>query len=179
MVDPWAYRDRLTLPKLIINGSNDFYWVTDALNLYWDELPGDKWVIYVPNAGHDLLGQDRTNSDYLVNGLAAFSRHQISGRAMPSLTWKHDSTSDRLRLTVEATPAPAGARLWVAQSATQDFRTAQWREQALTFAKGRVIGEVPRPVEGYTAFFGELDYEIDGLPYRLSTQVRMTGKAKQ
>ena len=59
MVDPWAYRDRLTLPKLIINGTNDFYWATDALNLYWNELPANKWVIYVPNAGHDLRRQDR------------------------------------------------------------------------------------------------------------------------
>ena len=37
MVDPWEYRDRLALPKLIVNGTNDFYWATDALNLYWNE----------------------------------------------------------------------------------------------------------------------------------------------
>ena len=54
MVDPWAYRDRLALPKLIVNGTNDFYWATDALNLYWNELSGNKWVVYVPNAGHDM-----------------------------------------------------------------------------------------------------------------------------
>jgi PhoPQ-activated pathogenicity-related protein len=176
MVDPWAYRDRLTLPKLIINGSNDFYWVTDALNLYWKELRGDKWVLYVPNAGHNLLRQD-SNSDpfaYLINGLAAFSRHHISGRSMPNLTWKHETLNGRLRLTVEATPAPTGARLWVAQAPTQDFRRAKWREQAVTFLKGIVIGEVTPPAEGYLAFYGELDYEIDGLKYHLSTQVRVT-----
>src|SRR5581483_6272601 len=55
MVDPWSYRDRFSMPKFIVNGSNDFYWVTDALNLYWKDLPGDKWVLYVPNTGHDLL----------------------------------------------------------------------------------------------------------------------------
>ena len=27
---------------------------------------------------------------------------------------------------------------------------------------------------GHVAFFGELDYEVDGLRYDLSTQVRMT-----
>ncbi len=181
MVDPWAYRDRLTLPKLIINGSNDFYWVTDALNLYWNELPGGKWVLYVPNAGHDLLRQDGTDSDqftYLINGLAAFSRHQISGRSMPNLKWKHDTLNGRLHLTVEATPAPTSARLWVAQAPTQDFRQAKWREQAVTSSKGTVIGEVTPPEKGYLALYADLDYEIDGLKYHLSTQVQMIGKAK-
>ncbi|MGH7773981.1 MAG: PhoPQ-activated pathogenicity-related family protein [Candidatus Binatia bacterium] len=181
MVDPWAYRDRLTLPKLIINGSNDFYWVTDALNLYWNELPGDKWVLYVPNAGHDLLRQDRANSNqfaYLLNGLAAFARHQISGRPMPKLTWKHDELNGGLKLTVEAAPAPTGARLWVAQASTQDFRRAKWTEHAVTFGKESVMGEVTAPEEGYLAFYGELDYEIDGLKYHLSTEVRMVGKGE-
>ncbi|HZD39239.1 MAG TPA: PhoPQ-activated protein PqaA family protein, partial [Terriglobales bacterium] len=59
MVDPWEYRDKLTLPKLIVNGTNDFYWATDALNLYWHELLGKKWVVYVPNAGHDLRRNDK------------------------------------------------------------------------------------------------------------------------
>src|SRR5205085_3793545 len=54
MVAPYTYRDRLTLPKLLIHGANDPYWTTDALNLYWDGLKGDKWVLYVPNAGHKL-----------------------------------------------------------------------------------------------------------------------------
>ena len=35
MVDPYAYRDALTLPKLILLGNNDPYWTVDALNLYW------------------------------------------------------------------------------------------------------------------------------------------------
>jgi PhoPQ-activated pathogenicity-related protein len=177
MVDPWAYRDKLTLPKLIVNGSNDSYWVTDALNLYWHELPGEKWVVYVPNAGHDLKRQDRPQLDQLtdlVNSLAAFSRHQIGGGAMPKLIWKHESVNGRLRLTVEAIPPPRGGRLWVAEMETQDFRAAQWREQAVTFSNGKVIGEITVPEKGHRAFFGELDYEIDGLTYHLSTQIRLT-----
>jgi PhoPQ-activated pathogenicity-related protein len=177
MVDPWAYRDKLSLPKLIVNGSNDFYWATDALNLYWDDLPGKKWVIYVPNAGHNLQRQDKPESHRLtdlVNGLAAFSRHQMSGKTMPNLAWKHESVDGKLRLTIEATPAPAAARLWVGQEQTRDFRMAKWQEEAVKLSNGRVVGEVAPPDKGHIAFFGELDYEIDGLKYQLSTQVRMT-----
>jgi PhoPQ-activated pathogenicity-related protein len=177
MVDPWAYRDRLTMPKLIINGTNDFYWATDALNLYWDGIPADKWVLYVPNAGHNLRRQDRPQPDQLndlINGLAAFSRHQISGTPMPKLSWKHESVNGKLRLTIAATPAPTGARLWIAQTPTTDFRTAKWSEQQVNLSDGKVVGEVTPPDKGHVAFFGELDYEIDGLRYHLSTQVRMT-----
>jgi PhoPQ-activated pathogenicity-related protein len=176
MVDPWEYRDRLALPKLIVNGTNDFYWATDALNLYWNELAGDKWVVYLPNAGHDLRRQDKPRADQLadlVNSLAAFSRHQISGKAMPNMAWKHESVDGKLRLTIDASPAPAGGRLWIAEARTQDFRGTKWRQQALVVSNGRVMGEVTPPEKGYLAFYGELDYEIDGLKYRLSTQIRL------
>ena len=177
MVDPWAYRERLTMPKLIVNGTNDFYWATDALNLYWNELSGNKWIVYVPNAGHDLRRQDKPESDQLtdlVNSLAAFSRYQITGRSMPNLTWKHETVNGKLRLTIDATPPPMGARLWVAETRNQDFRIAKWRAESVTLSDHSVIGEVTPPEKGHLAFYGELDYEIDGLKYHLSTQVGMT-----
>ncbi len=177
MVDPWVYRDKLTMPKLIINGTNDFDWATDALNLYWNGISPDKWVLYVPNAGHNLRRQDRPQPDQLndlINGLAAFSRHQIDGIPMPKLSWKHESVNDKLRLTIAATPAPIGARLWIAQTVTTDFRTAKWSQQAVNASNGKIVGEVTPPDTGHLAFFGELDYEIDGLPYHLSTQMRTT-----
>jgi PhoPQ-activated pathogenicity-related protein len=177
MIDPWAYRNRLTLPKLIVNGTNDFYWATDALNLYWSELPDKKWVIYVPNAGHDLKRQDRPAPHQMTNliqGLAAFSRHQISGRPMPDVSWRHEDRNAKLRLTITANPKPLGARLWVAQTSSKDFRAAQWTEQAAIVSDGTIIGEVAPPETGHLAFYGELDYEIDGLKYQLSTQIRMT-----
>jgi PhoPQ-activated pathogenicity-related protein len=177
MVDPWAYRHRLTMPKLIINGTNDSYWATDALNLYWNELPGNKWVIYVPNAGHDLKRRDRPEGDqltYLVHGLAAFARHQISGKSMPHLAWSHDSVNGKLRVTVDASPAPTRARLWVAHAASKDFRAAHWNEQPVSISDKQVIGVVSAPEKGQVAFYVELDYEIDGLNYHLSSQVRTT-----
>ena len=177
LIDPWSYREKLTMPKLIINGTNDFYWATDALNLYWDGIPADKWVVYIPNAGHNLRRQDRSPPEQLndlIDGLAAFSRHQISGVPMPQLSWKHETVNGKLRLAIAATPAPNGARLWIAQTATKDFRAAKWIEQPVSLSDGKVIGEVPLPAKGHVAFFGELDYEIDGLRYRLSTQMRMT-----
>jgi PhoPQ-activated pathogenicity-related protein len=178
MVDPWVHRDRLKQPVMIINGANDPYWATDALNLYWDDLKGPKWVLYVPNAGHDLQqrkdgGRDRQRA---VNTLAAFGYQQIHGGKLPQLRWRHTDAGGRMRLTVEAEPAPRGARLWVAQATTKDFRKATWRKQPVTTSGGTVQGEVAPPADGFVAFFAELDYEVNGVVYHLSTQMRIAGK---
>jgi PhoPQ-activated pathogenicity-related protein len=177
MVDPWAYRDRLTMPKLIINGTNDSYWATDALNVYWNGLPEKKWVIYVPNAGHDLQRQDRPYRDRLsdlINGLAAFSKYQISGGTMPELTWNYETTGQQLRLNIDARPKPLGGRIWVAETSGEDFRTAQWRDQPVSFTEGKMVGAVKVPQTGHMAIYGELDYEIDNVTYHLSTQVKVS-----
>jgi hypothetical protein len=93
---------------------------------------------------------------------------------MPDVSWKHEDRNGKLRLTIAAKPAPSGARLWVARTASKDFRAANWTEQAADFSDGTIVGEVTPPETGHLAFYGEIDYEIDGLKYHLSTQVRMT-----
>jgi hypothetical protein len=55
-----------------------------------------------------------------------------------------------------------------------DFRSAQWREHEVRFEDGKIIGEIAPPENGHLVFFGEIDYDIDGLRYHLSTQMRMT-----
>lgn len=176
MVDPWAYRSRFTMPKMIINGANDEYWTTDALNLYWDDLPAAKWVTYVPNAGHNLeqhYTDGRKNTDRGVNSLAAFTRHVMKDNPMPKLSWKHDDQSGKARLTITAEPQPKGARLWINSAPTRDFRLLPWKETALPVSGKTIVGEITHPVTGHTAFFAELDYEIDGIPQQLSTQMRI------
>ncbi len=179
MVDPYTYRDRLTLPKLLINGANDPYWTTDALNLYWDGLKGDKWVLYVPNAGHNLQqkgANGQPDRERAVNALAAFGRHYTVDNPMPKLTWKHDDADGKARLTVRATPAPKAARLWVAHAPTRDFRQAEWVARPVRVEEGRVVGLVAPPEKGFAAFYAELDYSIGELPHHLSTQMRVLGK---
>jgi PhoPQ-activated pathogenicity-related protein len=180
-VDPWNYRARYKIPTMIINGANDPYWTVDSLNLYWDDLKNDKWVTYVPNAGHNLEqkhAEGKKDRDRAVNTLIAFTRHIVKDNPMPKLQWKHDDADGQARLTVTADPAPLAVRLWVAHAPTRDFRKATWQEEPVELKKGRVVGKVVPPANGYTAFFGELEFEIDGVRHPLSTQVRVL-QAKQ
>ena len=172
MVDPYSYRDRLTLPKFLINGANDEYWTLDALNIYWDDLKGQKSVVYLPNAGHGLA----VHRDYALNGIGAFFRHSVSGRPWPVLDWKHtDAENGDLVLTVKSNPEPKSARLWVAKGETRDFRKSPWEEAPLVTNGSIVKGGVARPAKGYIAIMGDLEYEVDGIPFHLSTQIRQVG----
>jgi PhoPQ-activated pathogenicity-related protein len=180
MVDPWAYRKKITQPTMIVNGTNDPYWTQDALNLYWDDLKGDKWVLYVPNAGHTLAQKHDVPTllpdlSRAFGTLAAFSSHQIHGTPMPKIRWKHEGAGPKLQLKVEADPAPKAVRLWSTQAATRDFRKSKWVDRQL--AKGKSMeAEVETPANGFVAFFAELEYEMDGYSYFLSTQLRIAGK---
>ena len=178
MVDPWRYREKLTLPKLIVNGTNDPYWALDALNLYWNDLKGDKWVLYVPNAGHGLEQQyEDGNADRLraVNALAAFVYHEAHDKTLPKLEWKHEAKDNELCVNAECKPAPAGARLWVAEASTRDFRKAQWKEEKVALKDGKLSGSVAVPKKDFRAYYAEMDFEVDGLKYQLSTQLKIVG----
>jgi PhoPQ-activated pathogenicity-related protein len=168
MVDPYFYRDRLTMPKLLINGTNDRYWTLNALDLFWDDLKGPKNVVYLPNAGHGL-DQHR---DYALNGIGAFFRQVVAGRPMPEVTWKFASGGSRL--SIEASPKPKAARIWTARSETRDFRDSRWESSPME-PGSTMTAEVPRPEKGYVAFFADLDYEVEGITYHLSTQIGQQG----
>jgi PhoPQ-activated pathogenicity-related protein len=174
-VDPFTYKAKFTVPKLIVLGTNDSYWSTDALNLYWDELPAQKWISYTANAGHNLVAAGGIKAPLrALNNIAAFTRHQITGKAIPGVTWKHDDTADgKLRLTVTASPAPQKVQLWQANHPGTDFRTATWesREVPVNGTGAEII--LDKPAAGCTAFFADAGYEIDAIPYTLCTQMRI------
>ena len=121
MVDPYTFRDRLTMPKLLINGSNDRYWTLNALDLYWNGLKGPKHLIELPNAGHGL----EVNRDWAIKGLGAFFRHTVTGRPMPALSWSSELGGRDLHPDDPGrSPAPS-ARLWTASSQSRDFREVE------------------------------------------------------
>jgi PhoPQ-activated pathogenicity-related protein len=187
MVDPYLYRDKLTMPKMIINGNNDPYWTVDALNLYWDSLKGDKYIVYVPNAGHNLQQKDasgRPDRTRAINALAAFARAQITGKPLPNLAWTFRRTNEKAEVSVLCDGIPKG-RIWFANAASKDFRRSEWKEKRpdtalLSGSPGiTVIGSMPPPSEGYGAFYAEFDFELDGIPYHLCTQLSVIGKDKK
>jgi PhoPQ-activated pathogenicity-related protein len=168
MVDPYSYRSRLQVPKLIVLGTNDRYWTLDALNLYWDGLPGDKHVLYMPNDGHGLADQSRWSMS-----LACFVRHIAQDRPLPAMAWRYARNGKTLEAQIDVQPAPAAARIWVAQSATRDFRAARWVSSPVALDGETLRASVPLSSDGFIAAFGEVEYHEQGQACRFTTQVRI------
>lgn len=117
LVDPYTYRDLISVPKMLITGSNDPYWAVDATSLYWDGLVGPKWACVVPNAGHGL--GDMTQA---LGAIAALAKSCAGKLQIPSLDWTIQSD----RITVRMEPPFSETTLWVAESAEGDLRDSKW-----------------------------------------------------
>ncbi len=173
IVDPFNYRDALTQPKLILIGTNDPYWPVDALKLYWDELPGEKYVLYVPNADHGLDDLGR-----VVGSLSALHGRAISGKPLPQLTgqFRRSDTARTETLTIRSDVRPRRVQVWSAKAATRDFRAAAWRSApASVNGEGTFSYELAIPETGFAAMFGEAVYDGDAVPFFLSTNIKVFG----
>jgi PhoPQ-activated pathogenicity-related protein len=171
--DPYSYRDRLSLPKLIILGTNDRYWTQDALNLYWDDLQGPKWVLYVPNSGHGLEDRERVYAT-----LAAFIRMVAGNGRWPKMRWTYREKGDGVELRLSSDIQPTEARLFHVQAPTRDFRDSRWSFEPMKRSGRSFTGQWAAPKEGYLAVFGEAVYDNGGRPFTLSTQIRILGAKK-
>jgi PhoPQ-activated pathogenicity-related protein len=168
-VDPYSYRHALTQPKLIINGTNDEYWVTDATNIYWNDLRGEKYLLYVPNNVHGLKDFPR-----LIGSVLALHQHQAGGIPMPRFEWEHTVDAPGvISLSVSSEPRADVLRVWSTTSETADLRESTWESKTLRGAKG-IADYRASANHVYQAFFIEAEFRDErSLPLYLSTTMRV------
>ncbi len=171
LVEPYHYRERLTLPKYIVNAAGDQFFLPDSSQFYFNDLRGEKYLRYVPNADHSLRKSDAPQS------LLAYYDAIVRGTPRPSFSWTMDDDGS---IAVTADTAPAKVVLWQATNPeARDFRLETigpaWTSRPLTAgADGRFIGRVNPPAEGWTAFFVELTFPGPGaVPFVFTTDVRV------
>ena len=169
--DPYLFRKRLTMPKFVINASGDQFFLPDGSQNYWDDLPGDKYLRYVPNADHSLDGSDALES------VLAYVTGFRDDRPRPTFTWKLEGANT---IRVQTQDKPQKVLLWQATNPkARDFRVEtfgkNWKSSELFDQGGGVYqATVTAPAAGYTAFFIELAYPSGQIvPYKFSTQVRV------
>jgi PhoPQ-activated pathogenicity-related protein len=171
-VDPYSHRERYTMPKLILLGSNDPYWTVDSLKHYWNELPGPKLVYITPNAGHDLAG----GKDALPT-LAAFFGMLADGRPLPKVEWsERETTGGKAEFLVNVSQPIKAARLWTTDSQDRDFRNDTWTSSLLEMTSGatETRASLATPEKGYQAYMLDVLLKSPtGLSYKLSTEARV------
>ncbi len=155
LVDPYSYRDKLTIPKFIFNGTNDPYWPVDAIKFYYDDLPGEKYLHYTPNAGHGL--GDRKAA---TQALAAYYATIVNGLPHPNVSWETEIIKNQLHIRVEGTDGMREARLWTATSPRREFRDKEWSSTPIERLSRRpeVTAILDLPESGYTACYVECQY---------------------
>lgn len=174
--DPWEYRARFTLPKYIINSAGDQFFPCECSHFYFDGLPAQKWLRYVPNTNHSLKGSDAWMS------LLAFYNASTTGVKLPEYTWTHSGEGD-LRVTSPAKPDKV--LLWQATNEkARDFRLETvgpiWKSAPLTAgADGAWEAKLDKPGKGWTAFFVEMTFPNPaGFPFVFTTEIRVTPNEK-
>ena len=171
MVDPYSYRKKLTMPKMIFMGTNDEYWTVDAVKHYIDSIPGQNFIHYVPNAGHSLGDKQQA-----LAGLSAFFGRTLAQAPYPVLEWDLSQTKKGISLKVNATPdVLIDAILWSTDSEDTDFRDEKWSGKSLGLRKKKpsvVTAMQPYPENGYRAFYLDLKYkDLNGGEYIKSTRM--------
>jgi len=169
--EPYEYRQRLTLPKFLINASGDQFFVPDSAQFYFKDLSGVKYLRYVPNADHSLKG-----SDAWTTLLACYSAI-VRGTKLPHFDWTVEADGV---MRVRSQDKPSAVKLWRATNPqARDFRLETihdaWQSTDLTDqGHGDFVARVEEPARGWTAFFVELTFATgDAAPFKFTTEVRV------
>jgi PhoPQ-activated pathogenicity-related protein len=157
IVDPFSYRDRLTMPKFIVNSTGDEFFVLDSVRFYLHDLSGETYLRHVPNADHYLTGAYAS----VVNGFAPYLDAFLNAQPRPRFSWSIEADGS---IRVQTVDPPKSVSLWQASNpSARDFRLttigAVWQQSPLSDQGGGVyLARVPLPAAGWTAFFAELVY---------------------
>lgn len=176
MIDPYSYREKLKVPKLIILGSNDPYWTVDAVKHYIGGIPGHNLLHYIPNAGHDLGDKKQA-----ITALSAFFALNLKGGTLPECSWTLHQGKRNIELEVKGSPEGLlGARLWTTTSETRDFRKSTWNGEEIKLNlkdPSTVKVRLQYPNKAYSAFYIDLIYsDPNGGKYSVSTRTFLAGQ---
>ena len=166
IVDPYSYREQLTLPKLMVLGTNDPYWTVDAANLYFPDLQGTKHLYYLANAGHGL-------GPTIAPTVATFFQKSIAGETFQTVKWETGADG---QFHVKWKGENGSATLWTATSETRDFRESQWKSRKLD-GGNTVTVNIPEPETGWIAYYVELEFPgILAFKYNVATEIQVLPK---
>ncbi|MGB1168053.1 MAG: PhoPQ-activated protein PqaA family protein [Flavobacteriaceae bacterium] len=165
-VEPYEFKERFKMPKLIINGTIDEFFATDSWKFYWDALPGNNYLQYVPNGNHGLLGSYQTPTIF------SFYDRLIHSKALPKMEWEVKEGTFYLSTDPNI---PYQINLWTCKnSKARDFRIWEvgrsWKKETIAVNSSGDYQIKASEGEGYTASLVEVVfYPESSNPLILST----------
>ncbi len=171
VVDPYTYRSRMTMPKLLINSCGDQFFLPDSWKYYLKDLTGPTYLRYVPNTGHPLNAT-------VAKTVTAFFQSIVTNTPIPQYSW---TFPDENTIRVETPSKPSAVKLWQATNPdARDFRIdvfgPKYKASDLQDQGGGVyVGRVVKPEKGWTAYMVELTFPgVGKAPFTFTSPVRIT-----
>ena len=171
LVDPYSYKDRYQFPKYIINAAGDEFFIPTSSQFYYDQLPGEKHIRYVPNVGHNL------NGSYILEAIASFYISILNSSPRPEYSWNFLKNG---QIEFTSDNQPSEVKLWWADNpSSRDFRLdvigKSWKSKSIKInAEGKYISSIDKPEEGWRAYFVEAIYGSNPLPFIITSEVKVS-----
>jgi PhoPQ-activated pathogenicity-related protein len=169
--EPYEYRDRLTMPKLLVNATGDQFFLPDSSQFYVNDLRGETHLRYVPNTNHGLEKSDA------IDTVEAFYGAVVKEAKRPEFTWTFEKDG---AIRVVAKDRPEQVLLWQATNPdARNFRLdvvgpAYQSTPLAPSGPNTWVARVPAPAKGWTAFFIELTYPTGArYPLKFTSGVRV------
>ncbi|HEX5636686.1 MAG TPA: PhoPQ-activated protein PqaA family protein, partial [Gammaproteobacteria bacterium] len=176
VVDPYSFRDKLTMPKFLLNSSGDQFFLPDSSRFYFDDLQGETHIRFAPNTSHSLANSKTGVADTLYS-LLGWYQAILYNLPRPDINWQVNNGV----LNATTTMSPAAVRVWRAHNpVARDFRWhiigEAWVPTLLApDADGNYSVTLDTPVSGFSAAYIEFVYNgLAGYPLTYSTQVYVT-----
>lgn len=171
LVEPYEYRERLNLPKYLLNSTGDEFFLPDSWQFYWDDLVGEKHLRYVPNSNHGMDGTD------VAESIDAWYHAIVHNVSMPRYSWQVDAEGT---ITVLSLDEPSEVLLWQAHNPdsrnfTQAMIGRAYESTPLEEVEpGLYRVKLEAPEQGYTAYYVEIHFPSGtDVPFKFSSGVKV------
>jgi len=111
----------------------------------------------------------------LLGTIQSWARIVASGQTPPDVNLNVKDTANGKHFTASVIGGTS-AELWLAKSASRDFRQSTWVSSPMQNINGHFEGDVKTPESGYVAVFAQLTLPgTASLPMHLSTPMTVWG----
>jgi PhoPQ-activated pathogenicity-related protein len=87
---PWPAPHFETVPKMVVDGGNDEFFLPDDNHIWWPQVHNEKHLLHIPNADHPLSflpANASTGVKVFTESLLSFYGAVVHERPRPSFTW--------------------------------------------------------------------------------------------
>ncbi|CAL1541763.1 unnamed protein product [Lymnaea stagnalis] len=188
VTDPFAYKDRLTMPKLIVCASGDEFFLLDDSHYYLDQLPGLTYLRMIPNANHADIGHVMST----VLTIKGFILNILEKAPFPKVKWSLSQNETAGKIVMWTSEEPQEVTVYHARTLSgnrRDFRMfilntvtgkrvlnpVLWHSRAANrLSPTQYDTELLKPSEGWAAFFIQVKMKgVKGSFLEFTTEVNI------